>query len=125
MTAAMSTCGGADVAAPPCRPAAAGAPVPGWGAVELAVAGLAAAALAAAGRFATGLAAAGLAAALLAGAGLAEAGPAAAAPPKIDDMKFPNTDIFPTPDAQGPRLLNRTSVLRTVPEDAGNNRRAR
>lgn len=106
--------------------------MPGWGeaAVELAVVGLAAAALAAAGRFATGLAAtglaaAGLAAALLAGAGLAEAGPAAAVPPKIDDMMFPNTDIVPTPDAQGPRLLNRTSVLRTVPEDAGNNRRAR
>ena len=102
MTAAMSTCTGGE-AASPCLPAAAGAPAPGWGEADIELVGV-------------GLAAAGLAAALLVDAGPAEAGLAAAAPPKIDDMMFPNTDIFFTPDAQA-SVFSTAAFHRTVPED--------
>jgi hypothetical protein len=89
MTAAMSTWVAGDVAAPPSGAAAACGPVLGEAGVE---------------RADGELAAAGPGGTALVGAGLA-----AAAPPKIDDMMLPNTDIFATPDARGPRLLNGTS----------------
>jgi len=99
MTAAMSTCRGGDVAAPACLSTAAGA-APGCGDAEL--------------ELAAGPVAAGLAeGAGLAGRGPAGTGLAPAAPPKIDDMMFPNTDIFSSPELQGPHLANGTVFWRT------------
>src|SRR5262245_28440738 len=103
MTAAISTWVAGDDAAPPGGPAAACAPVLGEAGAE---------------RADGELAAAGLGGAALVGAGLA-----AAAPPKIDDMMLPNTDIFCYSQCVRPASSQRHVVRPNLPEDAGKNRR--